>query len=552
MDEELKQPEAMAENVQKEPEPAISAASSANEDPKMSTARVAVILGIIWASHCLASSFDLLFTNIMPHFQAMLVFPLLDETMIAVLLAPISTSFGSLSDLSWIATTYLIGMAASNPLSGHGADIFGRRACFIGSVAIFVIGSLICGLSTRLWLSLLGRSIQGFGSGVMQSVVSFIEADVVTLRNRGITEAVGGMLFGVCMAIGGLYGGGINDTIGWKWAFLIQVPVTTVLAIVAWFVVKIPKKKSNISSLRRLDYIGGIAILFAIVLFQLGLQSGATSYFWNSTLVLVSLLLSLVCFIVFLVWDLYFAKEPLVLIKLLRRRNLYLSSIFYLLNLMSYFTIEFYIAIYLQVLGHSTTAAGLRFIPQAFGAGASTIIAGIIVKVTGKYYWLNILGQIFAVLGAALLLVLEVSSPSWYPFVFLGLSGAGFGISWVTVLMATLSSITDDEQASVQSAGYFFRFTGMALGMTISTAAFQKVLKDGLLWSFGDGQLVNTLLADFTAVQSLALLEKQKAQEYYMNALHVVFYTATAEAVLAAIACLCLKENELPESLKEE
>lgn len=139
----------------------------------------------------------------------MLVFPLLDETMIATLLAPISASFKSLSNLSWIATTYLIGMAASNPLSGHMADLFGRRYCLIGSGAIFVIGTLLCGLSTRLWILLLGRSIQGFGSGIMQSVVSFIEADVVALRNRGVTEAVGGVLFGVCLAVGGLYGGGI-------------------------------------------------------------------------------------------------------------------------------------------------------------------------------------------------------------------------------------------------------------------------------------------------------------------------------------------------------
>ena len=110
-------------------------------------------------------------------------------------------------------------------------------------------------------------------------------------------------------------------------------------------------------------------------------------------------------------------------IRLLQHHNLCLSSLFYLFNLMSYFTIEFYVAIYLQVLGHSTTATGLRFIPQAFGAGTSTMIAGIAVKNTGKYYWLNFLAQIFSVLGAALLQPLEVSSPSWYPFVFLAFSG---------------------------------------------------------------------------------------------------------------------------------
>ncbi|KAH8821380.1 major facilitator superfamily domain-containing protein [Xylogone sp. PMI_703] len=516
----------------------VDAAPEADEHqdaaPNMSTARVSVLLVIIWT---------------------MLVFPLLDETMIATLLAPISTSFHSLSNLSWIATTYLIGMAASNPLAGHVADVFGRQYCLMASVAIFIIGTLICGLSTRLWVLLLGRSIQGFGSGIMQSVVSFIESDLVTIRNRGITEAVGGILFGVCLAVGGLYGGGINDTIGWKWAFLIQAPITAVLAVGAWFFPMALKKKSDISSLRRLDYVGGIAILFAVVLFQLGLLSGGNTHSWASPLVLVSLPLSLVAFVIFLAWDLYFAKEPLVPIRLLRQRNLYLSSLFYIFNLMSYFTIEFYVAIYLQILGYSTTATGLRFIPQAFGAGASTMIAGLAVKITGKYYWLNVLAQIFAVLGAGLLLLFEVSSPSWYPFVFLAFSGAGFGASWVTVLMAVLSSVTDDQQASVQSAGYFFRFTGMTLGMTVSTAAFQHVLKNGLWSSFGGepgaGELIARLRTDFNAVQALAPPAKHMAQVSYMKALHVVFYIAVAEAIVAAIVSLCMTENELPESLKE-
>lgn len=173
-------------------------------------------------------------------------------------------------------------MAASNPLSGHVADLFGRRYCLIGSSAIFVVGTLLCCLSTRLWTLLLGKSIQGFGSGIMQSVVSFIEADVVTLQNRCVTEAVGGVLFGVCLAVGGLYGGGINDTVGWKWAFFIQIQVTIYLAIGAWFLLKVPEeKKTNISSLRRLDYVGGTAILFAIILFQLGLQSGVNSHSWS-------------------------------------------------------------------------------------------------------------------------------------------------------------------------------------------------------------------------------------------------------------------------------
>lgn len=183
------------------------------------------------------------------------------------------------------------------------------------------------------------------------------------------------------------------------------------------------------------------------------------------------------------------------------------------------------------------------------------MVAGIAVKIIGKYYWLNFLAQRFAVLGAGLLLLLEVSSPSWHPFVFLAFSGTGFGASWVTVLMAVLSSVTDDQQASVQTAGYFFRITGMTLGMTVSTAAFQQILKDGLWLSFGDepsaGELIASLRTDFNAVLALAPPAKYMAQVGYMKALHVVFYIAVAEAIVAAIASLCMTENELPESLTE-
>lgn len=475
--------------------------------------------------------------------------------MIATLLGPISTSFDSLANLSWIATTYLIGMSASNPLSGHLADVFGRLHCLMAFIAIFIIGTLICGLSPKLEVLLLGRCIQGFGSGGMQSVVSFIEADLLTLRNRGIAEAVGGILVGICVAVGGLYGGGINDSIGWKWAFLIQAPITMILGVGAWLIINLPRKKSDNLVLRRLDYVGGCTILFAIVLFQLGLQSGGNTYSWSSLLVLVSLPLSFLFLVVFLVWDIYFAKEPLVPIRLLQRRNLYLSSIFYLFNLMSYFTVEFYVAIYLQMLGHSTTATGLRFIPQAFGASAATLIVGVAIKITGKYYWLNILGSILGVLGVGLLLFLEISSPSWYPFVFLTFSGMGFGATWVTVLIAVLSSVTDDQQATMQSAGYFFRFTGMTLGLTISTAAFQKVLRDALWLSFGETPWASTLLGslrtNFNAVQGLDPSSKRLAQEDYMKALHIVFYIAMAEAIVAAVASFCMEENELPDSLRE-
>jgi MFS family permease len=257
--------------------------------------------------------------------------------MIATLLAPISVSFKSLSQLSWIATTYLIGMSAVIPVTGHLSDIFGRRNSLLVVNLILTIGCLICGLSPKLWVLLLGRSIAEFGGGAMNSITAIIESDLVPLRNRGITEGLGGIVYGVAIAVGGLFGGGINDAIGWKWAFLIQVPIMVVTTIMVWALINIPRKEPDSSSWRRVDYVGGTVIVAAIVFLQLGLDTGGNTHSWSSAIVLICLPLAAFCFAVFVVWDLRFAKEPLIAMYLLRQRNVLCSNIFYFCALMSYF-----------------------------------------------------------------------------------------------------------------------------------------------------------------------------------------------------------------------
>jgi hypothetical protein len=174
---------------------------------------------------------------------------------------------------------------------------------------------------------------------------------------------------------------------------------------------------------------------------------------------------------------------------------------------------------------------------------------GLVIKWKGKYYWLNALAQTFSVLGSGLLLTLKTSSPQWPVFVFLGLTGIGFGASWVTVLMGVLSSVTDDQQATVQSAGFCFRSFGMSVGLTISTAVFQHYLKTGLLSSFrGQARvdsLVEILWTDFNALQSLDPAQRALGQEAYMKAIHIVFWLTTAESLVAGTASLLITENKL-------
>lgn len=146
----------------------------------------------------------------------------LDGTIIATLSAPISASFNSLSLLSWLASAYLIANAALQPLSGRLTDIFSRRTGLIFSNVFFAAGNLICGLATSEWVMIFGRVVAGMGGGGLTAISTFVGSDLVPLRRRGVWQGFGNISFGVGAGLGGVFGGWINDTWGWRKAFLIQ------------------------------------------------------------------------------------------------------------------------------------------------------------------------------------------------------------------------------------------------------------------------------------------------------------------------------------------
>jgi MFS family permease len=141
----------------------------------------------------------------------------LDSTIIATLSAPISISFNSLSLLSWLASGYLIATAACQPLSGRLTDIYGRRAGALVSNVLFAAGTLLCGLSTNIWMMIAGRVISGLGGGGLTAISTFVSSDLVPLRNRGFIQGAGFVFYSTGAALGGLFGGWVNDTWNWRW-----------------------------------------------------------------------------------------------------------------------------------------------------------------------------------------------------------------------------------------------------------------------------------------------------------------------------------------------
>jgi len=142
------------------------------------------------------------------------------------------------------------------------------------SNVLFAAGNLMCGLAKSEWSMIAGRVVAGMGGGGLMAISTFVGSDLVPLRKRGLIQGLGNVCYGTGAGLGGVFGGWVNDNWGWRWAFLSQVPLVVVSAIVVFFVVDVPAKVSAKSKLSRVDFLGAFALVVTLILLLLGLNSG--------------------------------------------------------------------------------------------------------------------------------------------------------------------------------------------------------------------------------------------------------------------------------------
>ena len=470
------------------------------------------------------------------------------------MLVPISSSFSSLKTLSWIGSAYLIGQSVTQPLSGRLTDIFGRREGLLLCNVVFGLGTLLCGVAPSEAVLIAGRTIAGFGGGAMVTICMFVAGDLVPLRKRGVLQGIGNIVIGAGSGIGGLLGGWINGLAEWRVAFLVQVPFLIVGAVMVFFTVKVPTKKMEKSALKRVDYLGSLTLTCALVLFLLGLNTGGNVLPWTHPLVLTALPISFVFLLIFIYIEEKRALEPIIPVRLLLNRTVASTCLSYWFVFMAYFGLTYYMPVYLQLLGKSPTQAGLRFIPFSAGSAIGAFAAGLIMKATGNYYYLDKCAHALLILSTALTTTMTAQTPPVYPFLYLALFGLGLGGILVTALIALVSAMEQEHQAVVTSAGFAFRSTGSVIGLTVASSAFQNLLRVKLNESIGsmtDAEgIIDSIRENFDEIARLPFELRGPVQRDYMEAVQGVFTVVCGFTVLAAVSSLFMKQHKLHANLE--
>ncbi|MGW0901672.1 MFS transporter, partial [Streptomyces goshikiensis] len=239
----------------------------------------------------------------------------LDQTVVSTALPSIVSDVGGLENLAWVITAYLLTSMASTPVWGKVSDQFGRRIVFIVATSVFIAGSVLCGVAQEIGQLIAARAVQGLGAGALYTLALSVIADVVPLRERGRYQGMVAGVFGIATLAGPLVGGGLVDAIGWRWIFLINVP----LGLLSLFVTVSALRVAGERRPHTVDYLGATLVIAATTPLLLYLSWAGGARGWIDPLSLGLLALSLVLGVALVLVERR-AAEPVVPMTLFRLR----------------------------------------------------------------------------------------------------------------------------------------------------------------------------------------------------------------------------------------
>ncbi|EED16301.1 EF hand domain protein [Talaromyces stipitatus ATCC 10500] len=421
-----------------------------------------------------------------------------DQTIIVASYGKIGSDLKALNLTSWIATSYFLTLTSFQPLYGKLCNIFGRKACLLFAYIVFGTGSLFCGLAQDINQLIAARVYQGIGGGGMTTVVSILISDLVPLRDRGLWQGIINIIYATGSGIGGPLGGILADYIGWRWAFIAQAPMCLLAFLLVTFLLHVPGPDSGdwIAKLKRIDFLGATVLVGAVLGFSIGLDRGS-NVSWSIPESYVSLIVSIVLFIAFILVEIYVAPEPFAPGHLIFDQNLLACYACNFFSFAGFMGILFYIPLYFQAVnGVSASVAGVRLLPQIIFGVSGSLAAGIFMRRYGTYYGITIFGYGLLLSGSFVLFLFSGAIADAYQLMIVGamISAFGNGIGVTTTLIGLISNASSEDQAVVTACSYLFRSLGSVLGISLASTVEQQLLRDRLKLSLHGSQDIDRIV----------------------------------------------------------
>jgi EmrB/QacA subfamily drug resistance transporter len=388
---------------------------------------------------------------------------------------------------SWMTTAYLVASTVLVPIFGKLSDLYGRKRVVLVGIALFLLGSLLCGVATDATQLFASRALQGAGAASIFTSAFAVLGDLFSPAQRGRYSGVFGAVFGVASLVGPLLGGWLTDTFGWRWVFFINLPIGAVaLAFVA---LRMPPLAPPPASPRpRVDVAGGLLLTLGVVPLLLALSLGHTAaqgdafgLRWTDAREVALFGAAAASLAAFTWWELR-VGEPLVDLRLFRDPTVRwgLAATFMLGG--AFLTPMIFLPLFMvNVVGVTATASGLTISPMVLGVVAGNVLSGQLVSRLGTYKGL-MLGSLglLATAFAVLALSLDADASQASVTAKMVLLGLGLGPSVPLYTLAIQSAAPAGQLGAATSMTTFFRQLGGTVGLAVAGALFASTLDTSL------------------------------------------------------------------------
>jgi len=381
----------------------------------------------------------------------------MDSTIVGTALPTIGGELGNFALYPWVFSGYLLTATTTVPLWGRLADLYGRKVVLYAGLGIFVGASVLCGSAHDMLSLVLFRALQGLGAGCLQPVTTTLVGDLFPMPQRAKVQGLFGGMWALAAVSGPLLGAVLVSTVGWRWIFMVNVPIGLAAAFALWsFSDRVRGQKVSI------DYLGALLLTAGVGLLLFGFGTGGTRSHVQWPLVAAALAV-LAGFVVVEKR----AASPTVPLRFLTDRVIGPALLLSVLGGTLFFGLTSYVPLYVQAgLGGSPTSAGAALSPLTLGWPLAAAISGRLLLRFG-YQRLVLAGTLLILAGTALL----AAPPLLAPILWVGIStmviGTGLGTLLSPLLVVLQSMVSWGDRGSVTAMNQFSRTIGGAVGVAL-------------------------------------------------------------------------------------
>jgi EmrB/QacA subfamily drug resistance transporter len=464
----------------------------------------------------------------------------LDQTIVATALPTIAAELQGAEHLSWIVAAYLLTSTASTPIYGKLSDLYGRRALLRVAILVFVVASALCGLAQSMPQLILARALQGLGGGGLITMAQATIADVIPPRERGRYQAYFSGTWAVASVGGPVLGGFFADYLTWRWVFWVNLPLgVAALALGHFALRRLPARRLR----RPIDYLGAALMVGAVGALLLVTAWGGTALPWSSPTVLALAAAGIVLLAFFVLQELR-AAEPILPPRLFMSPVVRVASATSFLASMAMFGATILLPVFLQLVGGASAShSGMLVIPLMGGTVVGAYTAGQMMRRTGRYKRLPLIGLSAATIAFLLLAGVTAATPRALSTLYMAALGAGIGLMMPVMLVAVQNAADARDIGIATSSIAFFR----SLGGSFGAAGLWTVLLVALgrLLPAGAGLEAGMLRSGPDALAALPPDLRAAAAGALTGAFHAVFLAGAAIAALSLLVALFLPERPL-------